>query len=212
MPPASLVLPTADFRRAGNVTARGFGIPDGPLLIEVRRFADARGSFAETYSRADFAAIGIEAEFVQDNASHSVSVGTVRGLHFQVPPRAQAKLVRVLAGAILDVAVDLREGSPTFGRHVAVRLEAGDGRMLFVPEGFAHGFCTTQPDTEVAYKVTEGYAPAQDRSLRWNDPALGISWPVAADAAVLSAKDADAPLLREMRPVPFVFAPAFAFA
>ncbi|MGG5811730.1 dTDP-4-dehydrorhamnose 3,5-epimerase [Falsiroseomonas sp. CW058] len=183
------------------MTARPLGIP-GPLLVEVRRFADERGVFAETYSRRDFEAIGIADDFVQDNASLSRQPGTVRGLHFQAPPHAQAKLVRVTRGAILDVAVDLRRGSPHFGRHVAVALVAGDGRALYVPAGFAHGFCTLERDTEVAYKASDFYAPDADGGVLWNDPELGIDWPVAAHEAVLSDKDRRLPELHAL-PVAF---------
>ena len=190
---------TAEIRRSGNVTACPLDI-DGPLLVSVRRFADARGAFVETYSRRDFAAVGIPDEFVQDNQSMSVAIGTVRGLHFQLHPQAQGKLVRVLRGRILDVAVDLRAASPSFGRHVAVELSAENGNMLWVPPGFAHGFATREPATEVAYKVTALYAPDCDRSLAWNDPALGIDWGVTTEAATLSDKDLRAPLLADLGP------------
>lgn len=187
--------------RAGNATAWQFpGFP-GPLLIEVRRFADSRGAFAETFSARDFAALGIEDAFVQDNWSRSDAAGTVRGLHFQRPPRAQAKLVRVLRGAIIDVAVDLRRSSPTYAQHVAVELEEGDGRMLYVPEGFAHGFCTTRAATEIAYKVSDLYAPECDGGVAWDDPAIGIDWPVAPRDAVLSEKDARLPRLALLPPL-----------
>ncbi|WP_439597836.1 dTDP-4-dehydrorhamnose 3,5-epimerase [Falsiroseomonas sp.] len=189
----------AEIRRAGNVEAVPFAI-DGPLLVSVRRFADARGAFVETYSRRDFAAIGIADEFVQDNQSMSVAVGTVRGLHFQVNPHAQGKLVRVLRGRILDVAVDLRAASPSFGRHVAAELSAENGRMIWVPPGFAHGFVTREAETEVAYKVTALYAPDCDRSLAWDDPALGIDWGLAEVAATLSDKDRRAPRLADLGP------------
>lgn len=188
-----------EVEKIGNIVARSFDVK-GPLLVTVRRFADARGAFIETYSRRDFAAIGIPDEFVQDNQSLSVHVGTVRGLHFQTPPHAQGKLVRVLRGRILDVAVDLRRSSPTFGQHVLAELSAQDGRMLWVPPGFAHGFVTREPETEVAYKVTALYAPDCDRSLAWNDPALGIDWGLAAEAATLSDKDRRAPLLADLGP------------
>jgi dTDP-4-dehydrorhamnose 3,5-epimerase len=187
-------------RRAGNFEAQELAIP-GPLLVSARRFADPRGVFAETYSHADFAALGIPDTFVQDNQSRSVQVGTVRGLHFQTPPRAQAKLVRVIRGRVLDVAVDLRRGSPFFGRHVAVELSAENGLMLYVPVGFAHGFATREPETEVIYKVTDTYAPACDAGLAWDDPALGIDWGVAPDAATLSDKDRRLPLLADLGPV-----------
>ncbi len=184
---------------SGNFTARRFSIA-GPVLVEPRRFGDNRGYFLESYSTRDFAALGLEDAFVQDNQSLSAKVGTLRGLHFQLQPRAQAKLVRVLAGAILDVAVDLRRGSPSFGQHVAVELSAENCLQFYVPVGFAHGFCTLRPDTVVAYKVTDFYAPECDRGLAWNDPALGISWPVDEAGAELSAKDQKQPLLADLPP------------
>lgn len=184
-------------RRAGNFEARPLGI-EGPLLVSARRFGDARGHFAETYSRRDFTALGIAEELVQDNQSFSAPAGTVRGLHFQVPPRAQAKLVRVLRGRILDVAVDIRHGSPTYGRHVAAELSAENGLMLYVPVGFAHGFATLEPDTEVAYKVSDTYAPDCDRGIAWDDPDLGIAWGVDPAAATLSDKDQRQPRLRDL--------------
>ncbi|MHB2166874.1 dTDP-4-dehydrorhamnose 3,5-epimerase [Alsobacter sp. R-9] len=159
------------------------------ILVRPRRFGDARGWFMETWSRSVFAAGGIDADFVQDNQSFSAQVGTVRGLHFQRPPTPQAKLVRVVRGAIFDVAVDLRRLSPTYGRWCAATLTAEGGEQLFVPRGFAHGFATLQPDTEVAYKVDGPYDPACDSGIAWDDPDLGIPWPVAPGAAVLSAKD-----------------------
>lgn len=189
--------------RSGNVTAWTFAAVEAPILFATRRFEDPRGIFSETYSRRDFAALGVAGEFVQDNWSLSERVGTVRGLHFQRRPHAQAKLVRALRGRILDVAVDLRRSSPTFGAHVAVELAAGDGRMLYVPEGFAHGFCTLEPATEVAYKVTADYAPESDAGIAWDDPALGIDWPVAAGEALVSRKDA---LLPPLGDLPTVFA------
>lgn len=193
-------LPVTEVRRAGNVEASAFAIA-GPLLLSLRRFADARGAFVETYNRRDFTAVGIGEEFVQDNQSVSTHVGTVRGLHFQRRPHAQAKLVRVLRGRVLDVAVDMRAGSPTFGRHVAVELSAENGRMLYVPVGFAHGFVTREPMTEVAYKVTALYAPDCDGGVFWNDPAIGIDWGVAEAAATLSDKDQRLPRMAELGPV-----------
>lgn len=189
--------------RSGNLTAWTFSALAGPLLLEARQFADPRGVFAETYSRRAAAALGVPEEFVQDNWSRSDRAGTVRGLHFQRRPHAQAKLVRAVRGRILDVAVDLRRSSPTFGEHVAVELAAGDGRMLYVPEGFAHGFCTLEPMTEIAYKVSADYAPESDAGIAWNDPALGIDWPVAAGDAMVSSKDA---LLPPLGDLPAVFA------
>jgi dTDP-4-dehydrorhamnose 3,5-epimerase len=178
-------------------------LPD-VVLIAPKRFEDARGFFVETYNWESWSAQGIAMRFVQDNHSLSRPQGTVRGLHFQTPPFAQDKLVRVVRGSILDVAVDIRRGSPTYGRHVAVKLTADDPTQILVPIGFAHGFCTLEPDTEVVYKVSNVYSPANDRGLRWNDPALGIRWPVAEQAAQLSDKDAKAPLLAELEPA-FVY-------
>lgn len=168
-------------------------------LVRPRRFIDRRGSFSETYSRAAWAAAGIDLEFVQDNQSLSHAAGTVRGLHFQRAPMAQAKLVRVLQGAILDVVVDIRPRSPRFRRFAAVELGAADGTQLFVPaEGFAHGFCTLLPDTVVFYKVSAPYAPQHERGILWCDPDLAIPWPVAREAAVLSDRDGDNPPLATM--------------
>ena len=176
------------------VQITSLAIPDIRLVVP-DRFGDARGFFSETYNCRDFAAGGIADEFVQDNHSRSASAGTIRGLHYQLPPFAQGTLIRVLKGSILDVAVDIRRGSPSFGDHVAVTLTAEAGNQLYVPAGFAHGFCTLEPDTEVAYKVTDYYSREHDRGIRWNDPALRIDWPVAAEAAVLSAKDVALPTL-----------------
>ena len=161
----------------------------GVLLLRPRYFRDLRGYFVETYSKRTAAAAGLAVDFVQDNQSLSLRAGTVRALHFQVPPRSQAKLVRVLRGSIYDVAVDLRPGSPTYGSWVGEKLTVEGGEQLFVPQGFAHGFCTLESDTEVAYKVDEYYAPECERGLIWNDPTLAIDWPVAAAEAVLSDKD-----------------------
>ena len=165
------------------------------LLLTGDRFQDTRGWFRETYSGRTFAEAGIDVAFVQDNESCSARAGTVRGLHYQSLPFAQAKLMRVLKGAILDVAVDLRLGSPTFGQHVAVRLDATCDEALFIAAGFAHGFCTLLDDTIVSYKASALYAPKCEYGIRWNDPALGIPWPVAADRAIVSPKDASLPLL-----------------
>jgi dTDP-4-dehydrorhamnose 3,5-epimerase len=167
-------------------------------LLTPRKFGDHRGFFVESYNRKVLESIGFTKEFVQDNHSLSVPAGTVRGLHFQIEPYAQDKLVRVVRGAILDVAVDLRRGSPTFGRHVKARLDAEVGRQILVPAGFAHGFVTLEPNTEVIYKVTNYYAPQHDRGLLWNDPDLGIDWPIGADEAVLSDKDRVQPRFSEL--------------
>lgn len=161
----------------------------GAKLVTPRRFADERGFFSETYNARAFKAAGVTQDFVQDNHSLSKPVGTVRGLHYQSPPHAQAKLVRVVRGAIRDVIVDVRKGSPTYGEHVAVELSAEGGEQLLVPAGFLHGFVTREPDTEVVYKVDDYYSAECDGAVRWNDPDLGIDWGLADDAAVLSDKD-----------------------
>lgn len=180
------------------LTVERTAIPE-VLVIEPGRFGDHRGFFSETWSRRGFAeATGIGLEFVQDNHSLSAQRGVIRGLHFQRPPHAQGKLVRVTRGAVLDVAVDIRRGSPTFGRHVAVELSARNWRQLWIPPGFAHGFCTLEPDTEVQYKVTDYYAPDHDLGLAFDDPALGIAWPVPSAEAVLSDKDRRHPVLSDL--------------
>ncbi|MBB4041500.1 dTDP-4-dehydrorhamnose 3,5-epimerase [Microvirga flocculans] len=167
-------------------------------IIRTKLFVDARGHFMETYNREAFAAAGIRDEFVQDNTSLSTAVGTIRGLHFQSAPFAQAKLVRVVRGRILDVAVDLRRSSPTYGQHVAVELTAENRLQLFIPVGFAHGFCTLEPNTEVAYKVTAHYSAAHDHGVAWNDQTLRIDWPVDPQRAILSDKDTRYPSLVEL--------------
>jgi dTDP-4-dehydrorhamnose 3,5-epimerase len=171
---------------------------EGVLVLEPRRHEDARGFFSEVFREDALEALGLDGHFVQDNHSYSAESGVVRGLHFQIPPAAQAKLVRVMAGAVLDVAVDLRPASPSFGRHVAVRLSAEEWNQIFVPEGFAHGFCTLEADTHVLYKVSRFYSAEHERGLLWNDPALGIAWPVAEERALLSEKDRRHPRLSEL--------------
>jgi dTDP-4-dehydrorhamnose 3,5-epimerase len=175
----------------------------GVKVITPPKFGDGRGFFSETYNRRAFAEAGISMEFVQDNQSLSAQIGTLRGLHFQSPPFAQDKLVRVICGAIFDVTVDLRASSPTFGRHIAVELSAANGRQLFIPIGFAHGFCTLEPDTEVVYKVSNYYSAAHDKGLAWDDEALGIAWPASKADAILSEKDRKHPSLRDL---PKIFA------
>jgi dTDP-4-dehydrorhamnose 3,5-epimerase len=181
----------------GLLSSNAIDIPD-VRLIETPRFMDERGYFSETYNQAALREAGIEDVFVQDNMSLSRAAGVVRGLHFQRPPHAQAKLVRVVHGRILDVAVDLRRGSPTYGRHIAKEISAENWRQLFVPIGFAHGFVTLVPDTEVMYKVSDYYAPQHEGGLLWNDPALGIDWDLGADAVVLSGRDRNWPTLAEL--------------
>ncbi|MDB5649796.1 MAG: rfbC [Hyphomicrobiales bacterium] len=170
----------------------------GLAKVTPARIGDARGYFSETFRDDLFRAHVGNFTFVQHNQSLSGPVGTVRGLHFQLQPAGQGKLIRCLRGAILDVAVDLRRSSPTYGKHVALELRAESGSQLWIPEGFAHGFCTLEPDTEVAYLVTAYYSPEHDRGLRWNDPALGIDWPVNENTALLSPKDTRQPFLSEL--------------
>lgn len=168
---------------------RPLEIPD-VLLLEPVRHRDERGFFSEIYSRSAAAAAGIAADLVQENYSLSLAANTVRGLHFQTPPCAQGKLVQVVSGAILDVAVDLRKSSPWYGQYISVELSAENWSQLWVPEGFAHGFCTLEPDTAVIYKVSAPYSAEHDSGILWNDPELGIDWPVSGSDAVLSEKDA----------------------
>jgi len=167
------------------------------LEITPRRFGDDRGFFSETYNAERFAEAGIDLVFVQDNHSYSAAAGVLRGLHYQLAPRAQDKLVRVIRGAILDVAVDIRRGSPTFGRWVALEVSAEKGNQILVPKGFAHGFVTLVDHTEVIYKVTDFYSPDHDRSIRYDDADIGIEWPQAAAPFTLSQKDQAASPLRD---------------
>jgi dTDP-4-dehydrorhamnose 3,5-epimerase len=170
------------------------------VLLKPKRFADTRGYFSEIYNRRLLNELGRGLNFVQDNLSCSRERGTVRGLHFQIRPFEQTKMVSVLKGSILDVVVDIRVGSPTFGRHVSAELSSEDGLQLLVPPGFAHGFCTLLPDTLVHYKVDGYYDSEHDMGLRWNDPALAIAWPIAETEAQLSDRDQIQPLLAELPP------------
>lgn len=171
-------------------------IPD-VLLMEPARHGDTRGFFSEVWKESALAAAGLGARFVQDNHSCSRDAGVLRGLHFQRPPHAQGKLVRVVRGRILDVVVDIREGSPTYGQHVTAEISAANWRQIWVPRGFAHGLITLEPDTEVLYKVDAEYNREADGAIAWNDPALGIAWPLPPDGPILSEKDAKAPRLAE---------------
>jgi len=177
---------------------------EGVLVLTPRRFGDHRGFFAESWNRRTLAQHGIEYEFVQDNHSLSREVNTVRGLHFQAPPHAQAKLVRCGRGALFDVAVDIRRNSPGYGRWIGVELTAENGRQLLIPEGFLHGFVTRSPDTEIIYKCTDYYAPDCDGAVRFDDPEIGIDWGIDPDTAILSEKDAAAPQLRDFE-TPFIY-------
>jgi dTDP-4-dehydrorhamnose 3,5-epimerase len=169
----------------------------GVFEIIPEKFGDARGFFSETWSRRKFVDLGLPADWVQDNQSFSAEKFVLRGLHYQIEPHAQDKLVRVLRGAIFDVAVDIRSASPSFGRWVSCTLSPGAWNQLLIPKGFAHGFLTLAPDTEVFYKVSTPYAPRHERAIRYNDPALAIAWPLEGQSPVLSAKDRAAPLLAE---------------
>ena len=176
----------------------------GLFLISPKRFGDARGFFSETFSQKLFNEHVGDTSFVQDNHSFSSMVGVLRGLHFQKPPYDQGKLVRVSRGKVLDVVVDIRRGSPTYGQSVQVELSADNWQQLWVPPGFAHGFLTLEPDTEFLYKVTNFYAPESEGGIRYDDPDLGIQWPIAADRLTLSDKDKILPLLRDFD-TPFVY-------
>lgn len=171
---------------------------EGLLLIKPRRIEDGRGYFSETFRLDGFQEAAGPVTFVQDNHSFSARRGTVRGLHYQRPPYAQGKLVRVIRGAIMDVAVDIRVGSPSYGQHVALELSAENGHQLWIPSGFLHGFCTLTDACEVLYKVTSYYSRDHDAGVRWNDPRLAIAWTIAEVDAQLSDKDRNAPLLNEI--------------
>jgi dTDP-4-dehydrorhamnose 3,5-epimerase len=176
---------------------RALEIPD-VKLITPKRIYDKRGFFSETYRRQCLTEAGVDADFVQDNHSFSSVKNVVRGLHFQVDPHAQGKLVRVIRGSIFDVALDIRCGSPTYGQHVSAILSAENWIQFWIPEGFAHGFCTLEPNTEVLYKTTGYYAPGSSRGIKWDDPALRIAWPVAAKHAVLSDADRNFPRFADL--------------
>ena len=170
---------------------------EGVKILTPARHGDARGFFSESWNSKRMAEAGLDYAFVQDNHSMSAAVGTLRGLHYQSPPHAQGKLVRCGRGALFDVAVDIRAGSPTYGQWVGVELTYENGKQLMIPAGFLHGFVTRQPDTEIIYKCTDFYAPDCDGAVRWDDPAIGIDWGLSGDP-LLSAKDADAPLLADI--------------
>ena len=181
------------------------GLP-GVSIITPRRFGDARGFFSESWNRKLLADHGIDHDFVQDNHSVSARVGTLRGLHFQSPPHAQTKLVRCGKGRLFDVAVDIRTGSPTYGKWVGVELSFDNGRQLLIPAGFLHGFVTREPDTEIIYKCTDYYTPSADGAVRYDDPAIGIDWSLTGEP-LLSDKDAKAPALHDIG-APFTYGAA----
>jgi len=174
----------------------GTALPEVKILVP-RRIGDIRGFFSEVWNARDFASAGIEATFVQDNHVRNPLKGTLRGLHYQVPPTAQGKLLRVTRGAIFDVAVDIRRRSPNFARHADAVLSADNWYQLWVPPGFAHGYCTLEDDTEVQYKVTDFYSPPHDRGIAWNDPELMITWPVTVENAIVSERDRTLPRLAQ---------------
>jgi dTDP-4-dehydrorhamnose 3,5-epimerase len=173
------------------------------LLLTPRRHGDERGWLSEVYSRKAMADAGLPGEFVQDNQAFSPARGTLRGLHLQVAPKAMAKLVRVIRGAVFDVAVDVRSGSPTYGRWVAAELSAHNGAMLYVPRGFAHGYCTLTPNAEVLYKLDGYYAPDCERGVLWNDPDIGIDWPIPHAELTINARDRETPPLSKFEPCAF---------
>jgi dTDP-4-dehydrorhamnose 3,5-epimerase len=168
--------------------------PEVKVVVPVR-IGDGRGIFSEVWNRLEFAALGIDVSFVQDNHIRNPRKGTLRGLHYQLAPAAQGKLIRATRGAIFDVTVDIRRGSPTFGRHAAVKLSADNWWQVWVPPGFAHGYCTLEDDTEVQYKVTDFYSPAHERGVVWDDPSLAIAWPVSAADITVSQRDKTFPRL-----------------
>lgn len=182
------------------VNVRSLALPEVREIVP-QKLGDERGWFAEAYKMRRFAEAGIGCEWVQDNQSYSASAYTLRGLHYQEPPFAQDKLVRVLRGKILDVAVDIRRGSPQFGEWVALELSATAFNQIFVPAGFAHGFLTLEPETEVFYKVSAPYSAPHDRCIRWDDPDIGVAWGLKGVEPALSAKDRAAPPLRDVEPV-----------
>lgn len=171
----------------------------GLVLVRPKRHADERGFFFEAWRRDQWSNAGVDADFVQDNHSLSTERGTIRGLHFQRQPFAQAKLVRCARGSVLDVAVDIRADSPTFGEHYAIELSAQNGLQIYIPEGFAHGFCTLEPNCELLYKCSNYYSPSHDAGVAFDDPELAIDWPFGRDRAILSEKDARLPSLQSLR-------------
>lgn len=181
-----------------SIDVTALAIPD-VRIIKTRKFGDARGFFSETYNKKAFAEAGIALNFVQDNHSRSLAAGTIRGLHYQSAPFAQDKLVRVVSGRILDVAVDIRKASPTFGKWVAAEISADEWNQILVPIGFAHAICTLEPDTQIIYKVTNFYSPQHDLGIRWNDPDLKIDWPFAEGQVELSEKDKTQPLFGQVQ-------------
>lgn len=170
----------------------------GPLEIHPRKVEDRRGYFSEIFRLDEFANCVENLQFVQENQSLSIQAGTIRGIHFQSQPAAQGKLVRCLTGKLFDIAVDLRQGSPTFGQWISAILRPGLNNQLWIPVGFGHGFCTLEPNSIISYRVTNYYSPENDKGVAWNDPAIGIEWPDLADPQTLSPRDRNQPLLRDL--------------
>ncbi len=185
---------------------RQLDIP-GPVVVIPKKFSDPRGFLSETFIEDWFCETVDRSRFVQENHTYSAQAGTIRGIHFQIPPHAQGKLVRVTRGAVFDVAVDLRKGSPTFGRHVGVELSADNWQQLWIPAGFGHAFCTLEPHTEVLYKMTARYVPASERGIRFDDPALEIEWPLRGCDAVVSDRDRQHAAFKDS-PAYFVYEPS----
>jgi dTDP-4-dehydrorhamnose 3,5-epimerase len=179
------------------ISVSSTALPDVKTIIS-QRLSDSRGLFSEIYNRRDFEAAGLFLDFVQDNHSTTTQRYTIRGLHFQRPPFAQAKLIRAVRGRILDIAVDIRKSSPTFRQHIAVELSAANWCQLFIPIGFAHGYCTLEPDSEVVYKVTDYYSPQHERGIHWHDPDLAIPWPLHGEEPRLSERDLALPNLNDL--------------
>ena len=186
------------------MTSRSVTAPDLPRIIAPKRHVDARGWLSESFHERRLGEFGISCRFVQDNQSYSSRTGTLRGLHFQLPPAAQAKLVTVLRGRIVDVAVDVRRGSPTYGRYVSAELSDDSGRQLYIPVGFAHGFLTLTDEALVMYKVSDYYAPAHDSGIRWDDPDISFPWPMSEADLTVSVKDRRLPYLRQLES-PFTY-------
>jgi dTDP-4-dehydrorhamnose 3,5-epimerase len=186
------------------MSVRSFVVPDLPRIIAPKRHIDSRGWFCESFHEQRLHDIGISCRFVQDNQSYSGRSGTLRGLHFQLPPSTQAKLITVLRGQILDVAVDVRRGSPTYGRHVSAELSDHSGRQFYIPAGFAHGFLTLSDDVLVMYKASDYYAPALDGGIRWDDPDISVPWPMSEADLIISDKDRRLPYLAEFES-PFAY-------
>jgi dTDP-4-dehydrorhamnose 3,5-epimerase len=184
--------------RGCHLQSTTYPIP-GPVLLTPAKFEDSRGFFSEVYKQRTFEGLIGNVHFLQDNQSLSLQPGTIRGLHFQIPPTAQGKLVRVVRGAIFDVAVDIRRGSRTYGRYISAILSAENWSQLWIPIGFAHGFCTIEPNTEVIYKVTDYYSKGDEKGVAWNDPDIAVAWPVKPGAAILSDQDRVHPRLSEIQ-------------